>query len=139
MNKSNDYYSVPEPADLIEDPPMIGTNAPDTTCRGWKVERKNGEDTEIFVFSDTKEPAFGESTRPCKTCGKNPVPMMLTNYSTGVKELKVIDHCIAKEIEALDKGGIRIMASCCGHQLHDGWITVINGRRLIVRKDENND
>ena len=41
---------------------------------------------------------------------------------TGKEKRKVIkvDACIADLVEALDKGGIKMVASCCGHGKYNG-------------------
>jgi len=43
-----------------------------------------------------------------------------------------IDHCIAPIVKALQKGGIDMRASCCGHGKRRGRIELQDGRTLII-------
>ena len=47
-----------------------------------------------------------------------------------------IDKCIAPIVEALQKGGIDMRGSCCGHNERNGYITLQDKRVLIVKKIE---
>lgn len=53
----------------------------------------------------------------------------------GLSSFVMIDECIATIVQALNKGGIRTIASCCGHGKHDGSIILMDGRELLIRKD----
>ena len=46
-----------------------------------------------------------------------------------------IDMCIASLVDALQKGGIDMRGSCCGHGKAEGYITLQDGRVLVI-KDE---
>ena len=43
-----------------------------------------------------------------------------------------IDSCIAPIVEALQKGGIDMLASCCGHGKGLGRIDLADGRVLLI-------
>lgn len=68
----------------------------------------------------------------CKNveCGtyKNTVivnaPRIYNDKFPNIKEIQ-LDKCIAKEIEYLWNKGIITMASCCGHNRTDGFISVL--------------
>ncbi len=47
-----------------------------------------------------------------------------------------IDACIADIVNALQKGGIDMRGSCCGHGLRDGEINLQDGRTLIIKHKE---
>jgi hypothetical protein len=49
-----------------------------------------------------------------------------------------IDSCIADIVEALQKGGINMRGSCCGHGKGDGSIELDDGRVLVIRKGGDN-
>lgn len=51
------------------------------------------------------------------------------------KEAK-IDACIAPIVEALQKGGIDMRGSCCGHGKGTGEIELQDGRTLIIFRKE---
>jgi len=60
-------------------------------------------------------------------------------FSTGEikpahKKICPIDSCIVSIVEALEKGGIMMGGSCCGHGKGDGSILLVDGRELIIRK-----
>lgn len=46
------------------------------------------------------------------------------------------DPCIAPLVKALNDGGIRTVASCCGHGKNDGSIVLADGRELVIRQFE---
>jgi len=48
-----------------------------------------------------------------------------------------IDSCIAPIVRALARGGIRTRGCCCGHGKRDGFISLQDGRELIIRKKVN--
>lgn len=43
-----------------------------------------------------------------------------------------IDACIFPIVKALNQAGIETVASCCGHGMRPGRITMIDGRELII-------
>ena len=55
--------------------------------------------------------------------------------STGEEKWKAvgIDACIADIVEALQRGGINMRASCCGHGQGDGRIDLADGRVLVIQ------
>ena len=50
-------------------------------------------------------------------------------------KMKPIDRCIAPLVEALQKGGINMRGSCCGHGRGDGDIELSDGRILIIKNN----
>lgn len=52
------------------------------------------------------------------------------------KAIKSIDFCIAPIVEALNKGGIITVASCCGHGKSAGNIVLQDGRMLIIKEEK---
>lgn len=53
---------------------------------------------------------------------------------TGEERIKAcaIDSCIAPIVEALERGGIKMRGSCCGHNRGVGDIHLQDGRMLII-------
>lgn len=47
-----------------------------------------------------------------------------------------IDCCIAAVVAALNAGGIRTVASCCGHGRKPGSIALDDGRWLLILDDD---
>ena len=45
-----------------------------------------------------------------------------------------IDHCIQEIVVALNACGIRTVGCCCGHGERTGYITLADGRSLIIRQ-----
>ena len=45
-----------------------------------------------------------------------------------------IDSCIAPIVEALQKAGIDMRGSCCGHRNMNGFIDLQNGRSLVIKR-----
>jgi len=43
-----------------------------------------------------------------------------------------VDRCIAPLVAALQRGGIAMRSSCCGHGKGPGEILLEDGRRLVV-------
>lgn len=58
---------------------------------------------------------------------------------TGKEKWKIckIDSCIADIVEALQKAGIDMRASCCGHRKDSGNIHLQDGRVLVIVKEKN--
>ena len=46
--------------------------------------------------------------------------------------VRCIDYCIHRIIAALNAGGVRTMASCCGHRQMPGRIDLEDGRVLAI-------
>jgi hypothetical protein len=42
------------------------------------------------------------------------------------------DPCLVPLVKALNDGGVRTIASCCGHGDADGWIGLEDGRQLGI-------
>ena len=49
--------------------------------------------------------------------------------------VQCIDFCIHQIVAALNAGGIRTLASCCGHGKMPGRIDLEDGRTLVVADD----
>ena len=47
--------------------------------------------------------------------------------------VQCIDYCIHRIVAALNAGGIRTVASCCGHGKLKGNIVLEDGRVLIIQ------
>lgn len=45
---------------------------------------------------------------------------------------KLIDSCIAPLVDALQRGGIDMRSSCCGHGKNVGHIILQDGRTLLI-------
>jgi len=56
---------------------------------------------------------------------------------TGRARLKMcqIDKCIAPIVCALQRSGIDMRGSCCGHSKTDGTIYLADGRVLVIKPD----
>ena len=48
------------------------------------------------------------------------------------KKAAKIDSCIAPIVEALEKQGIHMLSSCCGHGKTNGQIDLADGRKLVI-------
>jgi len=84
--------------------------------RGHKIRYNGTEWVDCktgFAFSDNK---------PCGNCGLMPGH-------------EGIDPCLNGIITALNKGGIKTIASCCGHGRQPGSIILEDGRELIIVRD----
>ena len=47
-----------------------------------------------------------------------------------------IDACIAPIVKALQRGGINMRGSCCGHGKGPGEIELQDGRKLLILKSQ---
>ena len=45
-----------------------------------------------------------------------------------------IDYCIADIVAALNASNIKTVASCCGHNIMNGEISLEDGRTLIIKR-----
>lgn len=61
------------------------------------------------------------------------IDALLSFECTTVIKEKPIDRCIAPIVSALERAGIHMFGSCCGHGTSDGEIRLIDGRRLIIK------
>ena len=48
--------------------------------------------------------------------------------------VQCIDYCIHHIVAALNAGGVRTVASCCGHGKMDGNIILEDGRVLLIQR-----
>lgn len=64
------------------------------------------------------------------------IPPELSNTGEPLWVAKPIDSCIARIVEALNEGGVRTIASCCGHGRAPGSIVLEDGRELLVRRSD---
>ena len=55
-------------------------------------------------------------------------------------KVQCIDHCIHQIVAALNAGGVRTVASCCGHGGEvPGQIDLEDGRVLVINPSEPQD
>jgi hypothetical protein len=77
----------------------------------------------------------------CKWGDTAQVPVTIQAHlsCTGEERKKVakIDRCIAPIVEALEQGGIMMLASCCGHGKAVGHIHLADGRVLEITRGLN--
>jgi len=50
--------------------------------------------------------------------------------------VQCIDHCIHHIVASLNAGGVRTTSCCCGHGKQKGFITLEDGRVLVVFPNE---
>ena len=50
-------------------------------------------------------------------------------------KVQCIDRCIHHIVAAQNAGGVRTVASCCGHQQMHGRIDLEDGRVLVITSD----
>ncbi len=102
--------------------------------RGHEIKTVDGE----WEFTDTNERAFPchgkENERECGICGKPPVKVLVKCYNTKEMVVKRIDPCIAELVHALQRAGINMVSSCCGHSARNGWISLADGRTMVITK-----
>lgn len=93
----------------------------------------------LWIYPDTGKEATG--VRPCSKCGHKPVgirvkiPADLSHTGKEFWKYAQIDHCIAPIVEALQKAGIDLRGSCCGHGESKGTILLQDRRVLVIKKD----
>jgi len=84
---------------------------------------------------------INEETGLCPHCNREPILMELIMNAelshTGEEQLKKvpIDQCIADIVKALNDGGIKTKACCCGHGEVPGNIILADGRWLDIKKN----
>ena len=61
------------------------------------------------------------------------IPADLSHNGKPFKKKAKIDKCIAPIVRALEQGGIKMRASCCGHGKTHGEIMLQDGRNLIIK------
>lgn len=67
---------------------------------------------------------------PCKA-GREEAMVVIRRNSLGTPAVWC-DPCIADVIEALNAGGLRTVASCCGHSEKPGRISLADGREMLL-------
>jgi hypothetical protein len=79
-----------------------------------------------------------KDSAPCKTCGKEPkllrlkIDKSMSHTGKSFWKLCPVDYCIADIVEALQKGGINMLSSCCGHKKEEGFILLADGRTIKI-------
>jgi hypothetical protein len=65
------------------------------------------------------------------------IPADLSHTGTAYERQFGIDACIAPIVDALQRGGVDMRGSCCGHGKAQGSIELADGRTLTIvpRKD----
>ena len=64
------------------------------------------------------------------------IPGDLSSTGAGKWKLCPIDYCIASIVTALQKAGINMRGSCCGHGKRDGEILLQDGRKIIIERED---
>ncbi len=59
------------------------------------------------------------------------IPADLSHTQKAFWKKVAIDYCVADIVAALQKKGINMRGSCCGHGKSPGWIHLQNGTVLI--------
>jgi hypothetical protein len=91
-----------------------------------------------WIYSDTGETL---KARPCRSCNRAQVIVRVKIPAdlscTGKTKWKKIgiDACIAPIVKALQKAGIDMRGSCCGHGKEHGDIHLQDGRVLIIQNN----
>lgn len=62
------------------------------------------------------------------------IPANLSHKEVAYKKMSPIDSCIASIVDALEKGGVMMGGSCCGHGKSEGSIMLEDGRELVIRR-----
>ena len=86
----------------------------------------------------TKEAAMSAAA-PCQQCDspggektfKNQICMPING------RVECIDFCIHQIVAALNAGGVRTVASCCGHGKMPGRIDLEDGRTIVIVQNAN--
>jgi hypothetical protein len=60
------------------------------------------------------------------------IPPDLDCVGEGKWKFAKIDSCIAPIVRALQRGGINMRSSCCGHEKHRGRIDLQDGRIIWI-------
>ena len=63
------------------------------------------------------------------------IPANLSYTSKERWKFANIDSCIANIVSALQKGGINMRASCCGHNKRPSNIVLEDGREIFIVRD----
>lgn len=68
-------------------------------------------------------------------CEWGTTTILILPRANGKLEPVDVDSCIATIVAALNKDGIKTIASCCGHGKMDGSIILADGRELCIHAD----
>ena len=71
---------------------------------------------------------------PCDKCDGPGNPKTYENQAALPLEGRIVavDSCIHHIVAALNAGGVKTVASCCGHELMRGNIVLEDGRTLLI-------
>jgi hypothetical protein len=89
------------------------------------------------MYDDNKENTWIVEREARCNCGIE-VPVLVTIpadlSSTGKKKVRVcrIDKCVAPIVDALQRAGIEMRGSCCGHGEGPDYIAMQDGRRISI-------
>ena len=74
---------------------------------------------------------------PCQHCDSPGGEVTLRNQVCMPLNGRVqcIDFCIHQIVAALNAGGVRTVASCCGHEEMKGNIVLEDGRVLLIQQE----
>jgi len=72
---------------------------------------------------------------PCKSAASREDAMVVIKRDNTGKPTVWCDPCIAPLIAALNTGGVRTLASCCGHGHRPGFVMLEDGRDLVITPD----
>ena len=64
------------------------------------------------------------------------IPAHLSYSGEAHRRMVKVDACIALIVKALNDGGVKTIASCCGHGKGNGRIDLLDGRILFIRGKE---
>jgi len=70
----------------------------------------------------------------CCDFGEFKCDVQIISCTTGLNIY--VDRCIADIITALNRHGIKTIASCCGHGKIDGSIILEDGRHIRIEKNK---
>lgn len=62
------------------------------------------------------------------------IPAKLSCTGSSRTAFKPVDECIADYVEALNKAGLKTVASCCGHGKYSPVIEMENGDKLTIER-----
>lgn len=71
----------------------------------------------------------------CKFCDGEPGSQATYDGQVAIPlngRVHTIDHCIHHIVASLNAGGVRTTGCCCGHGKQRGFITLEDGRVLVI-------
>jgi len=84
-------------------------------------------DTDLHKWvPHTSHPDYDAEVWRCRSCKQLPTILKIGGKA------RQIDTCIAPIVKALNEGGIRTKACCCGHGKGMGDIALEDGRELLI-------